>query len=240
MWTSRTEALLGKEAVEKLAASQVIIFGLGGVGSWAAEALVRSGIGEITLVDADAVELSNLNRQLPALRSTLGQAKAKVLAERFQDINPQLKTHVFQRLYEPGDGSFFLDGSNIPQPHLVLDCIDDLKAKTDLIDYCAKNIVPVLTAGGCARRLDPSRLKLQDIQETSHDPMLKRLRKRLREIGLANLPVIASDEPFPQAANSDFIASAVFVPASCGLAMAYHAVNHLIGTQKLPQVFAEA
>ncbi|MDO5016684.1 MAG: tRNA threonylcarbamoyladenosine dehydratase [Eubacteriales bacterium] len=231
---SRTQNLIGKEAVNRLQNSRVMVFGLGGVGSWAAEALARTGIGGIYLIDRDQVEASNLNRQLPALHSTLGQSKAQALADRLLDINPDLYCEAWPERYEVGNGPDFF--SRLAEPvDFVMDCIDDLSAKTDLIYYCAGHGIPIISAGGCAKRLDPSLLQLQDIYKTSGDPLLKPLRKNLRDLGVVDLPVVSSREK-PQAskdAEVGVLPSAVFVPAACGLEMARQVCLDLAGLVKL-------
>lgn len=231
---SRTQNLIGKEAVNRLQNSRVMVFGLGGVGSWAAEALVRTAIGGIYLIDRDRIEASNLNRQLPALHSTLGQPKAQVLADRLLNINPELHCEAWPERYEVGQGPVFF--SRLTQPvDFVLDCIDDLAAKTDLIYYCAGHGIPVISAGGCARRLDPGLIKLQDIYQTSGDPLLKPLRKNLRDLGVVGLPVLSSSEKplSSQDVEAGVLPSAVFVPAACGLEMARLVSLDLAGRLKL-------
>ena len=189
-WQIRSEALLGAEKLALLRSAHVAVFGLGGVGSWAAEALVRTGVGQVTLIDGDTTEESNLNRQLPALRSSLGRYKADILESRFLDINPELQVHKHNCFYRPGEGNSFLQGLD-----LVLDCIDDLPAKADLIAACADRDLPLLTAGGCGFRLETQGLVLADIFETAGDPMLKRLRKLLRDRGLQSASVVYFTSP---------------------------------------------
>lgn len=228
----RSRRLFGSDAIDKMQGAHVFIFGLGGVGSWAAEALVRSGLGAITLVDKDLIELTNLNRQLPALHSSLGSSKSRVLGERLQDINPELKLKTYDAIYQEGDGPFFL--ADLDQPaSFVLDCVDDVKAKADLIYYCAHEAIPIISAGGCARRIDPSKLQLKDIYKTSGDPLLKPLRKILKNMGLKDLPVISSTEQTSGSNKKGGIASAIFVPAVCGIEMARYVSLDLMGLESL-------
>lgn len=243
-WQIRTEALLGAEKLARLKAAHVAVFGLGGVGSWAAEALVRTGVGALTLIDGDRAEETNLNRQLPALRSSLGYYKADILEARFLDINPDLQVHKHNDFYRPGQGDHFLQGLD-----LVLDCIDDLPAKADLIASCADRGLPLLTAGGCGFRLSTQGLAPADIFSTGGDPLLKRLRKLLREQGVTRSSVVyftgplyprpeSRESPSPQAGQQTQVqrpgpSSAIFAPATCGLEMARLAVLHLIGDQTL-------
>ncbi len=238
-FTERTAALFGKEALLRLQEAHVAVFGLGGVGSWAAEALVRTGLGKISLIDGDTIEESNINRQLPALSSTLGQKKTEVLSARFRAINPELIIYAHQAWYRPGDGEFFLKANNDcvhnkTQSHpvdFVVDCIDDVKAKADLIYYCAKEKIPVITAGACGRRVDSTKLQLGDVFEATGDPLLKRLRRELRSLGIHSLPVISStesgrEEKISKKAGGG-LASAIFVPATCGLELARYTVLHI-------------
>lgn len=189
-WQMRSEALWGTEKMALLHQAHVAVFGLGGVGSWAAEALVRSGLGQLTLIDGDRIAETNLNRQLPALQSNLGQYKSDLLAQRFLDINPQLQVHSHRSFYQPGQGDLYLQGLD-----LVLDCIDDLPAKVDLIAACAARQLPLLTAGGCAFRLATQDLVLADIFDTAGDPLLKRLRKMLRDRGVQSAQVVYHTGP---------------------------------------------
>lgn len=232
-FTERSLQLLGAKALHKLQNSHVAVFGVGGVGSWAAEALARTGLGTISLVDGDSIEITNLNRQLMALHSTLGASKVVTLAHRFRDINPQIEVHCFPEWYRYAESQRILRANGYVD--VVLDCLDDLQAKAELITYCAENSLPILSAGGCGRRLDPLQLQVQLIYETAGDPLLKKLRKILRAQGIENLVVVSSRETIrtpSQAAAGP--ASAIFVPASCGLLMASCACRHITGEKELP------
>ncbi len=238
-FTERTAALFGKEALLRLRKAHVAVFGLGGVGSWAAEALVRTGIGRISLIDGDVIEESNINRQLPALSTTLGQKKTEVLSARFQAINPELIIYAHHTWYRPGDGAYFLKPNNThvynkTQGHpvdFVVDCIDDVKAKADLIYYCARENIPMITAGACGRRVDSTKLRLGDVFKATGDPLLKHLRKELRTLGIHSLSVISSTEANRETKmakkGGGGPASAIFVPATCGLELARYAVLHI-------------
>lgn len=173
---SRLASLVGDEAIEALRQSSVIVFGLGGVGSWAAESLARSGIGRISLVDSDTVCVTNINRQLPALHSTVGEAKAQVLAARLKDINPALEVEALYRSYAPGDGaSFHLDTYDY-----VVDAIDSMDSKVDLIISAQAAGCKVFSSMGAGNKLDLSLIRLGDIWETAVDPMAKTVRVKLR------------------------------------------------------------
>lgn len=172
----RMGRLVGDTAMEKLFASHVMVIGLGGVGSWAAESLVRSGIGEITLVDFDDVCITNSNRQLQAISGAVGQKKVKVLAERLQKINPQAKINIVERFYNAETSDELLAmGADF-----VLDAIDNLTAKAHLISKAREKSLRLISALGAAARLDPQALQFADLAETHTDPLAHQLRKTLR------------------------------------------------------------
>lgn len=177
-----------------------MVIGIGGVGSWAVEALARTAIGEITLVDMDVLAASNINRQLPALSSTLGQEKADIMAERCRQINPHVKINIVDD---------FLSADNVAdilasQPDVVLDCIDDVKAKLALMLYCRFNKIPLIVSGGAGGKLDPLKIRVADLSKTEQDPMLAKLRSQLRAKGICKKPkekfgitcVYSIDNPF--------------------------------------------
>jgi tRNA A37 threonylcarbamoyladenosine dehydratase len=179
-WYSRSELLLGEAALERLRRSQVTIFGLGGVGSFAVEALARAGVGSLRLVDHDVVGPSNLNRQLFALRSTLGQPKAEVAAARVTDINPDCKV-------EPR--VVFVHNDTLPElltprPDVVIDAIDSVTCKVALMRTAHEQGLPIITAMGAGGRLDSSQLFVGDLRETRHCPLAARVRKELRKVGI--------------------------------------------------------
>lgn len=221
----RTESLLGTGAVEALARGHVAVFGLGGVGSWAAEALVRTGVGALTLVDPDAVALSDLNRQLPALRSTVGRRKTEVLAERFLDISPTLRLTVLPLFY----GEAVRDGVPLDGFDLILDAIDTVPSKVLLIREATRRGIPILSSMGTGDRLDPEALTLTDLARTAVCPLARILRRELRKDGILHLPVVCSSEPPARSGGSrrGTPASAVFVPAAAGLLLAREAVRIL-------------
>ncbi len=173
---SGTARLYGESEAQRWSEAKVTVIGLGGVGSWAVEALARSGIGELHLVDMDVLSESNINRQLAALDSTLGRNKTDVLAARCQDINPQMKISVHD---------VFLDEDNIqdlltPVPDLVLDCCDDFSAKKLLVLWCRRRRIPIVLAGATGGKKNPGALQLQDLAHTEQDPLLAKLRRELR------------------------------------------------------------
>jgi tRNA A37 threonylcarbamoyladenosine dehydratase len=188
--------LVGDSAMEKLARSHVAVIGLGGVGSWAAESLARSGVGKITLVDFDEICVTNANRQLQALQGLVGQKKAEVLAERLRKINPQAQIQEMVLFYSEENSEQIL-GS---KPDFVIDAIDNLTAKCHLIATCKDKQIPVITSAGAAARLDPLQIKVLDLAETHSDPMAHQVRKILRQNfnfpreGKFGVPCVFSDE----------------------------------------------
>jgi tRNA A37 threonylcarbamoyladenosine dehydratase len=225
----RSRRLVGDEVMEKLAAAKVAVCGLGGVGSFAAEALVRSGVGQITLIDFDTVTASNINRQLPALQSTIGLAKADVLAERFRDINPHCHITIHKQFITEDNVDVLLNDVDY-----VLDAIDSLPGKVAIIKYCRDNGLAIISAMGAGMRLDPAQLRVADISETKNCPLARSLRKRLRKIGIENGVTVAYSEERPPAAyiaeneNIRTPASCIFVPGSMGLLMASYIVRQII------------
>ncbi len=181
MWTQRTELLIGKEGLERLKESSVLIVGLGGVGGMAAEMICRAGVGNMTIIDRDIVAESNINRQLIALTSTIGQSKAEVLASRLKDINPAINLRVI---------SDWLDENNMVQIlsegkfDYVVDCIDTLSPKVYLLKNCVEMGVKVVSAMGAGAKMDPSKVRIDDISKTNYCPLAKVVRKRLQKLGV--------------------------------------------------------
>ena len=185
----RNEMLLGPRAMEKLKSSHVCVVGLGGVGSCAAEALARSGVGELTLVDRDAYSLSNINRQLGALTSTAGRSKAEVMAERVRDINPDCAVHPLAIHYDRETLDSFFDGLDY-----IADAIDLVSCKIDLICRARDRGIPVLSALGTGNKLDPSRLEVTDLSLTRGCPLARVMRRELRRRDIRHLKVVYSSE----------------------------------------------
>ncbi len=225
---SRVEMVIGSEAVEKLNAARVAVIGLGGVGSYVAEALCRSGIGSFVIMDNDTVEPSNINRQLPALTSTVGRFKADVMASRLRDINPLCRIRVIKDFYQPGDfEKLFLDGFDF-----IADAIDSTESKADLLKNACKHGVPVVSAMGTGNKLHPEMLEITDISKTSMCPLARSIRKKLREAGIAEgVTVVYSHEKPLRAEESSVPGSMVFVPASAGMMMASYIVQKIIARQ---------
>ena len=186
----RTQMLLGDAAMERLKHSHVAVFGLGGVGSYAVEALVRSGVGELTLIDDDTVGTTNLNRQLEALHSTLGQNKTDALAARCRDINPDVHLHLICARYDAAHREDFFTAHY----DYVIDAIDTVSSKLDLIETAQSRGIPILCAMGTGNKLDASQLCITDISKTRNCSLARVMRKELRERGIRHLRVVYSPE----------------------------------------------
>ena len=227
---SRTELLLGADSTTKLAKKHVCIFGLGGVGSFVLEALARSGIGTFTIVDNDAISLTNLNRQLLATHNTLGQLKVDVGEKRIKEINPQAKVYKIQEFYLPNNSS--IDFKNFDY---VIDCIDTVSAKIDIIAKCKENNVDIISSMGTGKKLNPSMLKICDINKTEVDPLAKVMRYELRKRNIKNVKVCYSNEEvikheiiINEENNKDIPGSSPFVPSSAGIMIAAEVVKDLL------------
>lgn len=243
---SRTEILIGKLALEKLNQSTVIIFGIGGVGSFTVEALARAGVGKLILVDYDEICLTNINRQLHALHSTIGQAKVDVMKQRVLEINPQAKVEGFKEFFSAENAESFL-GQN---PDYVIDAIDTVSSKVSLVKECLERRIPLISSMGAGNRLSAENYKIADISKTSGDPLAKAMRKLLRKEGITKgVKVVYSPDlplsPLPSEADChtncicpggdahcavkrQIPGSVSFVPSVVGLLMAGHVVNDLI------------
>lgn len=230
----RTEMLLGKEAVERLKNSTVAIFGLGGVGGYAAEAIARCGVGRMVLIDNDTISRSNLNRQIIALESTEGRLKTEVMAERIHDINPNIEVECRNVFFLPGNNDIITDRLDY-----VVDAIDTVSGKIEIIMQCADKNIPVISSMGTGNKLDPSRLKVADIYKTSVCPLAKVMRKELKERGIKKLKVVYSDElPRTPILSEEQLkeeegkrrktpASIAFVPPAAGLLIASEVIRDL-------------
>ena len=225
---SRTELLLGAEAIQRLQASHVTVFGVGGVGGYVAEALARSGVGAIDLIDPDKVTITNLNRQIYALHSTIGQLKVDVAEERILDINPECVIRKFPLFYLPENA----DQVPLADSDYVIDCIDTITAKIELIRRCHELNIPLICSMGAANKLNPMGFRVADINETNIDPLARIIRKKLRKLNIPHLKVVYSEEsPVIQHSleeqNRPVPASVAFVPAAAGLLIAAEVVREL-------------
>ena len=234
----RNEMLWGREAQDRLAGAHVILFGLGGVGSYTAECLARSGIGELTIVDNDTVGLTNLNRQLEALHSTLGQPKTEAVAARLRDINPALILHPICGTYDAAHRDrFFPEGCRYDY---IVDAIDLVSCKLDLAETALRLRIPLIAALGTGNKLDPTLLQITDISKTQGCPLARVMRKELRNRGIHHLKVVFSpEEPAPTTqaetpppGRRSVPASNPWVPAAAGLLLGSAVVRDLIQTEK--------
>lgn len=192
-WNTRTELLLGKERMEYLAGSHVLVVGLGGVGAYAAEQICRAGIGRMTIVDADTVNESNINRQLPALHSTLGESKTEVMARRLKDINPALELTMVNEFLRDERTEMILSAAPY---QFVVDAIDSLSPKVYLLYHAFHKHIPVVSSMGAGAKTDPAQVRLADISKTTDCALAKAVRKRLRGLGIQKgIPVVFSTEP---------------------------------------------
>ena len=228
--TLRARMLLGEEAMEKLKRSHVAVFGIGGVGSWCAEALCRSGVGALTLVDRDRVSVSNLNRQVCALGSTVGQPKAEVMAARLRDIAPDCRVTPILGHYEAAQRErFFADYD------YVVDCIDLVSCKLDLILSCRERGIPIVSALGTGNKKDASLLRLDDLANTYGCALARVMRKELRARGVEHHPVVFSPEESlkpeqleaPDPGRRSVPGSLIWVPATAGLLLCQKVVLDL-------------
>ena len=228
----RAEMLLGSDAMQKLKNSHVAVFGLGGVGSWCAEALARSGIGALTLIDEDSVSETNINRQLVALTSTVAQPKADVMARRIADISPETRTVAMHARYEATDRERFFT----EKYDYIVDAIDLVACKVDLIKSARERDIPIVSALGTGNKADASLLEITDISKTYGCALARVVRKELRKIGIEHHAVVFSpEEPLepeqreaPPPGRRSVPGSLVWVPATAGMLLAQHVVLELI------------
>ncbi|MBM7613903.1 tRNA threonylcarbamoyladenosine dehydratase [Alkaliphilus hydrothermalis] len=245
---SRTELLIGTEGLNKLKDSKVAIFGIGGVGTFTVEALARTGIGKFVLVDDDDICLTNINRQLHATRSTVGKSKVETMKGRILDINPKAEVITYQELYNSESAERLL----ATDYDYVVDAIDMVSAKLDLIERCKKMGLPIISSMGAGNKLNPTRFEVTDISKTSICPLAKVMRKELRKRGIKGVKVVYSkEEPItPLTINSDcktdcictnkartctvkhqIPGSIAFVPSTVGLIIASVVVRDLLGNK---------
>ena len=197
-WQNRTQLLLGTPALQTLANAHVMVLGLGGVGAYAAEMLCRAGVGQLTIIDADTVDITNLNRQLPALHSTIGKNKTDVLKDRFLDINPQLKLNIFTEFLKDERIACLLD---LTHYDYLVDAIDSLAPKVFFLAEAVKRNIPVVSAMGAGAKIDPSQIQVADISKTHQCHLAAAVRKRLRKMGISKgIKTVFSTEIAPETA----------------------------------------
>ncbi len=240
---SRTELLVGREGTEKLAASTVAVFGVGGVGSYAAESLARAGVGHLVLIDHDIIAESNINRQIHALDTTVGRKKTQVMKERILSVNPEARVDTIEEFYTPEEADRFF---SVPYDYVV-DAIDTVTGKIDLVLQCRDREIPIVSSMGAGNKLHPELFELADIYETSVDPLARVMRKKLKEHRVRRLTVVYSkecpvrpvsvctDEPGQCRGEKKTLAakqvpgSISFVPSAAGLILAGRVVRDLLG-----------
>ena len=227
---SRTELLIGKEALNKLAKSHVAIFGIGGVGGYTVEALARCSIGAIDLIDKDEVSVSNINRQICATHKTIGQYKVDVVKQRVLDINPDIKVNTFCTFYTPETAENF----NFAQYDYIIDAIDTVVGKLSLIEQAKKYNVPIISAMGAGNKTDPTKFEITDISKTSVCPLARVIRTELKKKKIRKVKVVYSKEIPVKTGKKDEITqksipgSIAFVPSVAGLIIASEVVKDLI------------
>ena len=223
----RTEILLGTAAMERLKASIVAVFGIGGVGSFAVEALARAGIGHLVLIDHDVVDVTNINRQIHATTKTIGQSKINLMRSRILEINPKAIVDIIDGFYLPNEDSnkYFISNYDY-----VIDAIDTVTGKIGLVIECKKRNLKIISSMGAGNKLDPTQFKVADIYSTSVDPIAKVMRKKLKENGINELKVVYSTETPVKVSHSELktIGSVSFVPSVAGLIIAGEVIKDIV------------
>ena len=227
---NREKLLIGEEKVNKLNHSSVLVFGIGGVGSYTVEALARGGVGHIDIVDKDIVDITNINRQLIALTDTVGRPKVEVMKERILKINPDAECIAHQLFYLPEEKDRF----DFEKYDYIIDCVDNVTAKLSIIQEAKKAGVPVISSMGTGNKLDPTAFKVADISKTSVCPLARIIRKELRQRGIEGVKVLYSEEeslthPDGNGSNDRTPASISFVPSVAGLIIAGEVIRDLAG-----------
>ena len=237
-WLERTELLMGSEKLDRLRSANVLVVGVGGVGAYAAEMIVRAGVGRITIADADKVSPSNINRQLVALHSTVGREKCDILAERLMDINPKLQLTTVNRFIKDDETDALLDSD---QFDYVVDAIDTLSPKLALIKGAMDRNIPLVSSMGAGAKTDPTLMEIKDIAKTHHCPLAHMLRKRLHKIGIRKgFWAVFSPEPVRDGAmilceeqnKKSNVGTISYIPALFGIGCASVVVRDLIGEFK--------
>lgn len=226
-WLSRTELLIGKNALAKLKNSTVAVFGCGGVGSYAIEALARSGVGHLVIIDHDIVDVTNLNRQLIADTTTIGKPKVEIAKDRILKINPACIVTTYQEFYQSETSSSLIQNDY----DYMIDAIDSVSSKISLIEEAFKQNIPIISSMGTGNKLDPTKFEVTDISKTSVCPLAKVIRKELRKKGISHLKVVYSKE-LPQRVDTEedlrrTPASISFVPSVAGLILAGEVIKDL-------------
>lgn len=235
-WLERTELLIGKEDIETLKSKNILVVGLGGVGSYAAEFVARVGVGKMTIVDGDVVDLTNVNRQLPALQSTVGESKVHLMAERLKGVNPDIELTILKEFLQPERMEEIISVGGFD---FVLDCIDSVTPKLNIIMACMKYDVPIMSSMGAGGKLDPAKVKIADIAKTHTDPFAHQVRRQLKRRGVKpqGFMVVFSEEPNIETSlrmtdgtnfKKSFYGTISYIPALFGLHMAGYVIRKLI------------
>lgn len=219
----RFESLIGQEKIDKLLKSKVLVIGIGGVGGYVAESLARSGVGEIHIVDHDIVDETNINRQIIALYSTIGKNKVDVMSERIKDINPNINVISYK---------MFVDENNIDDliknVDFVVDACDTVNTKLNIILTCKKYSVPFIACMGTGNKMDPSKLKIIDIKNTSYDPLAKKMRKFVKDNKVKGKVMVVCSDEIKYCTTTNPIPSNSFVPSTAGLLASSYVINEII------------
>ncbi len=218
----RLVALIGKEKLDLIKSKRILVIGVGGVGGYVLEGLIRSGVEMITIVDKDAIEETNLNRQIIALQSTLGKSKVEVMKERLEDINPHAKVEALKFFLKET-----LEGLDFTKYDYVVDCIDDVKVKVSLAKYALEKELNFIMATGTAKKIDPSMLTMTTLDKTSYDPLAKKMRTLLRGYDMRKIVVLSSKEE-PIQTSDGTLGSTAFVPSVGGLLIASYIIRDII------------
>lgn len=234
-WLERTELLLGTEKLDRLRKAHVLVVGIGGVGAYAAEMIARSGVGHLTIADADVVSVSNINRQLVALHSTIGRSKCDIMAERLRDINPEIELTIVHRFIKDSETDALLDSAKFDY---VVDAIDTLSPKLALIHGALERGIPLVSSMGAGAKTDPTLMEIKDISKTHHCPLAHMLRKRLHKIGIKRgFWAVFSPEPVREGAmilceeqnKKSNVGTISYIPALFGIGCASVVVRDLVG-----------
>ena len=220
---SRLESLIGFASLEKIKQKRVLVLGIGGVGGYVAEALVRSGISKIVIVDYDIVDITNINRQIIALNSTLGKKKVDVLEQRLKDINPELEIKTFDLFFDSKTKDKILDNNF----DFIIDCCDSLESKKLIIKEALIRKIDIISSMGTANKLDPSLLEIVDIRKTYNDPLARKIRKFIKDEKINQKIMVLSSKEVP-IKNGKILGSNSFVPSSAGLLIASYVIRKII------------
>ena len=231
-YKERTKIVIGQDGIDLLRNANILVFGIGGVGSYVVEGLVRAGIGNLTIVDFDTVDITNINRQIPALHSTIGMNKTDVLEKRIKDINPEINLKCHTSLYNEDSSDTLLDGDY----DFVVDAIDMVPSKIHLIESCYKRGLNIISSMGMGNKLDPTMIEIADIHKTEMCPLAKIIRREAKKRGIKKLPVVYSREkPRDTGITQEdgrtkrVNGSMSFVPSCAGLIISSYIVRKIIG-----------